>query len=385
MKQWTARASELFDRFNRKTGVGFAEEARGWILLHRASLTDEQRAVVVARARGDFKRESIASALRSCYPELVVKKKAIAMVDETLAVQGPSEDQLVDVDQEFDNVQQFLMDHNLSPGEAGDEEPFNEEDVAEVLATTWKDRRQELNRLQKSRQFQKARDVRRSFRVEIEELKKQTTCNRCGQKGHLAKEGRNPPAKGSGKSKTSTSPTGAAFVEAETEIEFVAAAGEHLSMLDSLRRRVSLEAVDKLPVEVMPISSPGFGVLDSGLCGRTIIGRDALKEFSTLWSQQGVVIPPPIPKNHQFRFGNGQVETSTQSVCLPEWLDGRKGVMRAAIVNGAAPLLISRTALKTLRASLDFHKDQLLVFDGTVVPLKSNCAGQYCESDGSRS
>lgn len=29
MKQWTARASELFDRCNRKTGAGFPEEARG--------------------------------------------------------------------------------------------------------------------------------------------------------------------------------------------------------------------------------------------------------------------------------------------------------------------------------------------------------------------
>ena len=65
MKQWTARASGLFDRCNRKTGVGFPEEA----------------------TRGDFKRESIASALRSCYPELVVKKKAIALVDEILAVE----------------------------------------------------------------------------------------------------------------------------------------------------------------------------------------------------------------------------------------------------------------------------------------------------------
>eukprot|EP00435_Cladocopium_sp_Y103_P031712 s1210_g8.t1 len=45
MKQWTARASELFDRLNRKTGVAFPEEARGWILLNRAMLTDEQRAV----------------------------------------------------------------------------------------------------------------------------------------------------------------------------------------------------------------------------------------------------------------------------------------------------------------------------------------------------
>lgn len=47
-------------------------------------------------------------------------------------------------------------------------------------------------------------------------------------------------------------------------------------------------------------------------------------------------------------------------------------MIRKAIVNGATPLLISRAVLKSLRASLDFHKDQLQVFDGIVVPLKSN-------------
>lgn len=81
-------------------------------------MTDEQRAVVVARARGDFKRESIACALRSCYPELIVKKKAIALVHETLAVQGPPEDPRPEVDQEFDDVQQFLQDHNLQADES---------------------------------------------------------------------------------------------------------------------------------------------------------------------------------------------------------------------------------------------------------------------------
>ena len=76
MKQWTARGSELFDRCYRKTGVQFPDEARGWLLLHRSGLNEEQKAVVISRARGDLKRESIAAALRSCYPDLVVSQKA---------------------------------------------------------------------------------------------------------------------------------------------------------------------------------------------------------------------------------------------------------------------------------------------------------------------
>ena len=47
MKSWVARATELFDRCERKTQVKFPEEARGWILLHRTTLSEEQKAVVL--------------------------------------------------------------------------------------------------------------------------------------------------------------------------------------------------------------------------------------------------------------------------------------------------------------------------------------------------
>ena len=34
VRAWCSRAREVFDRCNRKTGVAFPEEARGWIVLH---------------------------------------------------------------------------------------------------------------------------------------------------------------------------------------------------------------------------------------------------------------------------------------------------------------------------------------------------------------
>ena len=51
---------------------------------------------------------------------------------------------------------------------------------------------------------------------------------------------------------------------------------------------------------------------------------------------------------------------------------------KAAVVKGAAPLLVSRPALKRLGAQIDFHRDQLSLFQGQVhMPLQVNAAGQY--------
>ena len=184
MKQWTARASDLFDKCHRKTSVQFPDEARGWLLLHRAGLSEEQKAVVIARARGDLKRESVAAALRSCYPELAISKRRTAVA---LAEDTPAEP---DAEAEYWEEQFSLLEDHQQEGSdiPADADTFQEAEVAEVLAATWKERRQELNRLQKTRQFAKAKEVKRSFRVEVEEMKRHSTCNRCGCKGHWARE-----------------------------------------------------------------------------------------------------------------------------------------------------------------------------------------------------
>ena len=379
MKQWSARASEIFDRCQRKTGVSFPEEARGWLLLHRSGLTDEMKAVVIARARGDLKRESISAALRSCYPEMVVTRKRVGV-----ALAEPFEETQEEfgerVDDSFSDVEQLIEEHQPTTdyAYAGEEDPFPESEVAEVLAATWKEKRQELNRLQKTRQFQKAKDVRRSFRVEIEEMKRNSTCNKCGRRGHWARECRSKDNKGASKGRGTSStsaPSGAAAVH---ELDFVASILDTPSVLDKLRAR-RLQATLTPPLEqteeLLLVSSPGFGVLDSG-CGRTIIGAETLKAFKRLWIQRGWVPPQPFHEVHQFKFGNGEVETSTLSIQLPVVLAQRQGVIRAAIIRGDAPLLLSRSAMKALGATLDFKNDCLQVFDRSV-KLQTNSAGQY--------
>ena len=131
------------------------------------------------------------------------------------------------------------------------------------------------------------------------------------------------------------------------------------------------------PTEVMLVSSPGFGVLDSG-CGRTIIGARTLAAFEKMWRGAGIASPGRVKECNSFKFGNGSTEVSTEVVPMPVFLAGRRGVISAAIVQGDAPLLISRTALRALQACIDFHKQEIRLFaDQVTVPLDVNAAGQY--------
>lgn len=168
---------------------------------------------------------------------------------------------------------------------------------------------------------------------------------------------------------------GAAVVD-DIDIDFVASVIPTLTLLEQVRLKFKGTGGETPDTsEVLLVSSPGFGVLDSG-CGRTIVGVDTLRCFEQLWRQRGWPVPERIPEVHQFKFGNGALETSQHSVQMPVTLAGKRGVIRAAIIKGDAPLLLSRTALKSLGASLDFQKDCLRVFD-TSVPLQTNSAGQY--------
>ena len=367
LKTWVSRATEQFDKCQRKVNVNFPEEARGWLILNRAGLTDEQRAVVVSRSLGVLKREEISKALRSCYPDFVVPKKkafGVSIVDE----QATEEDFPTGSEgDDFADVEQFLAEHG-SGSNVNEEEIYEEDDMREVLAVSWKEKRQELSRLQKNRRFGQAAETKRAFRIEVEELKKKTRCKKCGKIGHWQRECRskgNAGMQGGSKpsfgGKPSVAPTnkpgdsGAALVEVEDQFvayvehqeHVVAFAGSELSLLQRMRSHVQSkkqlvedectsdeedrELEESNPVhETMLVSSPGFGVLDSG-CGRSIIGEETLKEFQHLWQEHQMTCPSLIEEINHFRYGNGQRETSTKVVAAPVFLGGRKGVIRAAV------------------------------------------------------
>ena len=386
VKGWIGRASEVFDRLKRKTNVDFPEEARGWLILNRCGLTEEQRAIVLARAGGKLTRTEIGTALRSCYPDMILsqrKSNAVHLVEDEaeINVDEPSAQEA-----DFDDVELLLAEHGHRSSEISPSDEFEEVDVAEIMAVTWKEKRAEINRLQKARKFQQVKEMKRQFRVEVEEIKKKTKCHKCQRMGHWAREcpSKGPPFKPPTPKPSTTS--GAAVVE-PVQVHFIATVQSGVTLIEQLRSHIEQKRVVEDfsnrssqatgPSETLLVSSPGFGVLDSG-CGRTIVGAETLEQFKTVWSAQGITIPDLESEINHFKYGNGAEETSGSVVRMPVTIAGRQGIIKAAVVQGKAPLLISRPALKSLKARIDFGTDKLSVFDDQVmVPLQTNEAGQY--------
>ena len=163
LRQWAARSREVFDRCARKGGVKFPEEARGWVLLNCSGLSESERAVVLARAQGDLKFDSVAQAMRSCYPELTISRKRVQSVHVVDDMEGAEASDMAPATG-FEDVELLLAEHGLHDEvDLQPDEEWDERQAAEILAASWKDKRKELNSLQKNRRFAQAGDLRRAF------------------------------------------------------------------------------------------------------------------------------------------------------------------------------------------------------------------------------
>ena len=255
-------------------------------------------------------------------------------------------------------VEAFLLEHEQQVS-VEDEPPFTEQEAAEALAVSWKERRKEISKVQKSRQFGYASTAKRQFRIEVEELKKRTKCNRCGKVGHWARECRAPPTKDA--SSSSAPPTTAvSYVEVEEETE--------LAMQPTFVGHVVHVYAAGL------VSSPGFGVVDSG-CGKTLIGEQTLKQLEPMIQAAGFGPVVYYTNEAIFRFGNGATETTHRACRLPVGSAQCFGTIDAAIISGAAPLLLGRPTLERMAVKLDFAQGQMELL-GHTADLKTNEAGQ---------
>ena len=341
MKEWTSRVQETFSRCRRKAKV---TQVRGWIMLHCAGLTEEQKAIVKAKTQGSLDMDTVSAGIRSCFPtfrasSVKARKPTSVMLAEEAADQGASDEV---ADSEFDDAEAFLAEHNLNQDVL--EEAVSETEAAEALAISWKERRSEINRLNKSRQFSAADSSRRSFRVEVAELKRRTKCRKCGRVGHWARECRaRTNASGqplqSGSLNSASSGVSTSKMPSETLFAQTASAQEVDSENTVQDQIYFVGAAEEEVMAASLVSSPGHGVVDSG-CGKTLIGEETLRAMEPLLRGRKVI---RSEQKNSFRFGNGALEESTVMARIPVAMQQKTEVVSCDQGQSTAPAWTANT------------------------------------------
>ena len=397
MQQWSARVQEVFQKCLRKARVEFPSQAQGWISLNCAGLTEEQKAIVKAKTQGRLEVDVVGAALRSCFPLYKASAAKARKPIQTFVAESDEPGNSPDFPEDkFEDIEAFLADYGYDKDEEAEEE-FGEDETAEALAVSWRERRREITKLQQSRGFgaaAKMKQARRSFRVEIEELKKKTRCRRCSRFGHWARECPMPPNKdggtGAGRASSSSAAADANIVQpadqavdthlVQDELDFVGSA----ELVRAQERELQTESLDAglVPsagiesLEAGLISSPGFGIVDSG-CGRTLIGRETYQALKKLLPERYLVNLTEYPSRNTFRFGNGTTEVASLAAKIPVGIAKKLGTIDTAIIEGRAPMLLGRPTLEKLRVQLNFgSREMKFLNQDAPVQMHTNEAGQ---------
>eukprot|EP00913_Durusdinium_trenchii_P031795 g29779.t1 len=240
--------------------------------------------------------------MRSCFPDFKAGKRQIKSVSAYVVQHGETEDEpetglAFEADGPdsvvFDEVEAFLTEHGFQDTTSSSSPPevFDEAEVAEVLAATWPEKRTEISKLQKARKFKQAASMKKQFSKDLTDIQKRSRCRRCGQIGHWASSC--PQNSGTSGQNDKEKVSGAAMV---TE-------------------------------EVYLVSSPGYGIMDSG-CSRTLIGQQTLGDFMRMYQDRKMSVPESRPQQNLFRFGNGQEELSERVMSMPVIIRGQSQFMQ---------------------------------------------------------
>ena len=150
--EWSSRVDSVFHACQRDAGIAFPDMVKGYLCPHRCGLSDDQHAVVLGRTGGKYEFAANALASRSCFPEYRVPKLS-RRSHGVFVSEMPYETEEEEERDEGDNGDD-LDDGEKFPNEDDESDVVLEEDeVREVLASAWKQKRQEISKEKLRRGF----------------------------------------------------------------------------------------------------------------------------------------------------------------------------------------------------------------------------------------
>ena len=205
------------------------------------------------------------------------------------------------------------------------EEGDSEEDLPEEVAlayVTYQNAKNRYKEQSKSRGYvgnddhKKTKDAERDERVR--QMKLKSFCSGCGRKGHWHRDAECPKNKGAaapGATRETVKEVGVCY---------------------------------HVPAEVYTLRHEGtlVGITDTA-CAKTVTGTGWLQQYTDMLPE-GMPKPTLIRECEAFRFGTGKVHYSAFAVNLHFALGNSVVTLRASVINGDVPLLLSKQVLASL-------------------------------------
>ena len=327
------------------------EWVQAWYLLQDASLEPSERNLVITAVHGQMSLQRVAQELRSQFPESDLRKRdAHKKHHSYVGEHQESEDEALE-----DPEMNFVAEDELNEEGYAAWNGAHEEAQAALAAIhtarrTLRSARERQHQVKMSRQYYKGTQPAK------ERDDSKIVCLRCGQKGHRAA---NCPAQRP--QDTRKEVESAPFVCYATEQN-----AEHAYHSQE----------PGTPLSTQEAVGQGKCVLDCGAT-KSLGSVHALEQIMKL-SQHGVA-QVDRANRPSFSFGNSTENRCLSTVHLRVQAGGQPGVLRVhALDQGCGPVLLSVEALRTLKATIDFEKNLMVlrgVSDKKVIPLEQARSG----------
>ncbi|CAE7634004.1 RE2 [Symbiodinium sp. CCMP2592] len=294
-----------YDRLHarlREVGCSIPEECAAWLYLDRLQLEESQELNLLASVGNSYSLHRLQQAA-------VLHDRGQRKPWETTKGRRAHTAHVTDT-----------ADGTVSEGDGSELEDGVPEDVAVAYATyqTAKEKYKEQN---KARGYYgdrgagdkgkaKGNDASRDEKIRL--MKSKSYCNSCGKKGHWHKDPECPNN------------------------------GPGQSVRD-------VEVCHHVPLEVYAVRHDGRGLvgITDTACAKSVAGTAWLQNYSNEISR--VYQKPELVREHEaFRFGTGKVHHSSFHVVLYFEMGGQVIELKASIINGDVPLLLSKDSLAQL-------------------------------------
>ena len=119
---------------------------------------------------------------------------------------------------------------------------------------------------------------------------------------------------------------------------------------------------------------PRWGAIDTA-CGFNITGSSPTKSWKSITGGQRGITLQAMPYHRKCRFGHDPICTATEAAIIPVIPGNSFGIVFARLVQGAAPLLLSKTSTVELQASLRACQSELDLPDRKLRPPLARAGG----------